>query len=217
MNIVAMTQAIEPDRGDTPARAISDRRHRSSRAAYDRILDRMDAAERRKSTDALVALVRNHPTLAQEQRRIEAHRTRLSHRGEGIAVAGSLAITGLVAALFMTAAPPAAQAAGMLVGALGLAGFRLAMEQGCRFLTLQFLFQIAAGLILIGLGWSGADMAIPCAIALMGWGALGLHLVQLSAARRLDIDEIELMLATQGRQTVQAVHEDMRRRVAAAI
>jgi hypothetical protein len=215
--MVAMSQSLELNRLEIPSKATADRRYRSSRAAYDRILDRTGAAGRQKASDALAAAVRNHPTLAQDQRRIQAHRIRLSRRGEGLAVAGALTIIGLVAALCITAAPLASQTTGIVVGAVGLAGFRLALVDGRAFLTLQIFLQVVAGFVLLGLGSSGADMALPVAVSLMGWAALGLRTIQLSAHRRLDIDEVELMLAAEGRQTVWAVREDMHRRVAAAI
>jgi len=215
--MVAMSHTLELSRRDMSARADADRRYRSSRAAYDRILDRTGASERQKVADALATAVHSHPALAQDQRRILAHRIRLSRRGEGFATAGAFTIIGLVAALCITAAPIESQIAGILVGALGLAGFRLALAEGRKLLILQIFLQVAAGCGLLGLASSGADMLLPVAIALLGWSALGLRAIQLSAARRLDIDEVELLLAAQGRQTVWAVREDMRRRVAAAI
>lgn len=212
-----MTQAIELNRWDMPTKAIADRRYRSSRAAYDRILDQAGAAEKHKAAHALAIAARKHPALAQDQRRIQAHRIRLTRRGEGFAAAGAFTIIGLVAALCITAAPIAVQAGGIMVGALGLVGFRLALVESRQFLTLQIALQVIASIILLGLATSGGAMGLPVAIALMGWSALGLRTAQLSAARRLDIDEVELMLAVQGRQTVWAVREDMHRRVAAAI
>ncbi len=218
-----MTQALELNRWDMPTGATvvtgaaAERRQRSSRAAYDRILDRANAAERQKTTDALTAAVRNHPAMKQEQHRIETSRNSLSRRGESVAVAGALAIIGLVAGLCMTAAPLQAQASAVLVGALGLAGFRLAMMEGRLLLGPQIIVQLFASLILLLVASPGAETGFLGAIALMGWGAVGLRALQLSASRRLDIDEVELLLKAQGRQTIWAVREDMQRRIAAAI
>lgn len=91
------------------------------------------------------------------------------------------------------------------------------MAEGRQLLTLQIILQLVSGLLLVGLASSGGDMGLPVAIGLMGVAALGLRSAQLAAARRLDIDEVELLLAAQGRQTVWDVREDMQRRVAAAI
>ena len=212
-----MSHTLGINRWNAPVAADGDRRYRSSRVVYDRMLDQAGSAERQRMAGDLAAAARANPAMAQGLQRIEARRARMTRRGELLALGGAVAIIGLVATLCMTSAPLMAQAAGILVGAMGLAAFRLALIPGRQMLNVQLGLQLVAALLLLNLAALGADMLLPGAIACLGLCALGLREVQLSAARQLDIDEVELVMAAQGRQTVWAVREDRQRRIAAAI
>jgi hypothetical protein len=198
------------------ARAVADRRSRSSRAALDGILDRSDG-----SADMLGTLSRTtsavSPMLWAQHDSVRSARARLARRGEIATIAGAFVTLGLVVLLCTMAAPVGEQAIRIVVAAMTLGMFRLAVVRGKRLLDAQVCAQITVSLALLaGSASTEALASWDLAMLFLGWSAIGFRWLQMVRARQLDVADVELMLTVRNRST-ETARTEMHRRVAAAI
>jgi hypothetical protein len=206
---------ISLDRPDISAHAVADRRARTTRAFLEQVLDSNPGAG--ISPERLAAAERQSPRFAVEHLRIRADRAAMGRRGEVIAIVGALTVLALVVLLCAMPTPLVDQAIRIPAAGLVIAMYRMTMISSQRLLWLNVALLATITIGFLGLAVpqaAGAQTIWDLALVVLAWGASGFRLLQMSEARRLDVDEMALLMAVQERaESLEA----MRRKAAAAI
>jgi hypothetical protein len=191
--------------------AANARHQRSAREALDRMLDRDAAQSRGRALRILDRAAEASPAVGGQMRRIADERAGLDRTAGVIAVAGASAAVAAVAVASLLPLPAGDLALRVLVAMLAIAMFRLVRDSGGPGLGLQLILQSFLTLLLLP-----QSPAVPLDLAFLalGWGAIAARRFVELRLRALDLDEMELALAAQGREDSIAT---MRRLRAAAI